>query len=116
MNLRDPILYPKAYVSYIALAAMDVLLTAVILRAGGVEVNSIAAWVIERARGIESTGLTGMALFKFATVCFVLIACEHVGRKRANLGKVLVQSAVAINVIPVFVAALQLLEASARAQ
>lgn len=113
--LREPILYPRAYSGYIALAAMDVLLTALILRLGGVEVNWFAAWVIEKARGIETTGLTGMTLFKFATVFFVLVACEIVGRQRATLGRTLAQAAVAISCIPVLVAVLQLLDPSAMA-
>ncbi len=113
--LREPILYPKAYTGYIALAAMDVILTALIIRLGGVEVNSVAAWVIEKARYIENTGFTGMTLFKFATVFFVLVACEFVGRQKATLGRTLATGAVALNCVPVLIAVMQLLDPSARA-
>ncbi|MFM9957521.1 MAG: DUF5658 family protein [Phycisphaerales bacterium] len=112
---RDPVLYPKAYWGYITLAVMDVLLTALILRLGGIEVNWIAAWVIEKARAIEATGYTGMTLFKFATVFFVLFACEVVGRRHAKAGTRLSRAAVLISVIPVAVAVLQLLDARALA-
>ncbi len=112
---RDPILYPKAYSGYIALAALDVLLTSLILRLGGVEVNVVAAWVIEKARAIEATGLTGMTLFKFGTVFFVLVACEIVGRKHASAGSKLSRAAVYISVIPVAVAVMQLLDPAALA-
>ena len=112
---QAPVLYPRAYVGYVALAALDVVLTTLILRLGGVEVNWFAAWVIERARSIETTGITGMTLFKFATVFFVLLACEIVGRQRARLGRQLAAVAVAISVIPVAVAVLQLLDPAALA-
>lgn len=112
---RDPILYPKAYSGYITLAVMDVLLTSLILRLGGIEMNWVAAWVIEKARAIEATGLTGMTLFKFATVFFVLVACEIVGRRHAAWGSKLSRIAVLISVVPVAMAVLQLLDPAAMA-
>jgi len=112
---RAPILYPKAYSGYITLAVLDVLLTALILRLGGIEVNWIAAWVIEKARAIEGTGLTGMTLFKFGTVFFVLVACEVVGRRHAGWGTRLSRIAVLISIVPVAMAVLQLLDPEARA-
>lgn len=113
--LRDPVLYPKAYSTFVALAALDVVLTAVILRLGGNEVNAIAAWVIEKARSIEESGYTGMTFFKFATVLFVLVACEIVGRQRETLGRTLAQCAVVLNIVPVCIAVIQLLDPAARA-
>jgi hypothetical protein len=113
--LRNPILYPKAYSGYIALAVLDVLLTSLILRLGGNEANFVAAWVIEKARAIEATGLTGMTLFKFGTVFFVLVACEIVGRKHADWGSKLSRAAVWISIIPVAVAVSQLLDPAALA-
>jgi hypothetical protein len=100
--LTQPILYPKMYSTYILLAAMDVLLTALILSIGGIEVNPIANWILSHG---EHPALT---FFKFGTVAFVLVACEIVGRHRTHLGRNLAEWAIAINTIPVAVALLQL--------
>lgn len=101
--LTRPILYPKAYGVFIALAAMDVLLTWAILSLGGVEVNKVAAWFF------ETGGVTGAAFFKFATVYVVLLTCEFAGRhKDGILGRSLVQWAVLINIVPVTVAIVEL--------
>ncbi len=101
--LRQPILYPKMYSAYIALAAMDVLFTMVIVTIlGGIEVNPIANWVLDKGQH------TGLTFFKFGTVMFVLVACEVVGRRRLHLGRSLAEWAIAINMIPVGVAVYQL--------
>ena len=100
--LRQPILFPKMYVAYIALAALDVVLTTLILTLDGIEVNPLANWV--HVHG----GHLGLTFFKFATVAFVLVACEIVERHRTKLGSNLAEWAIAINTIPVGVALIQL--------
>jgi len=100
--LQQPILFPRMYSTYIALAALDVLFTLFILSLGGQEVNAIANWIFQHG---DRTGLT---FFKFATVTFVLVACEIVGRRKHKLGRSLAEWAIAINCIPVGVALAQL--------
>lgn len=99
---HQPVLYPRIYPWYLLLAALDVMLTWVVLSMGGIELNSIAAWVIDRH------DVTGMVLLKFATVLFVLYACERIGRERDHLGRRLATFAVLINCVPVAMALSQL--------
>ncbi|MCA9292694.1 MAG: hypothetical protein KDA20_02640 [Phycisphaerales bacterium] len=101
-TFREPVLFPRAYGSYVLLAALDVLLTWTILCMGGEELNGIAAWVIEHG------GPKGITFYKFCTVGFVLVACELVGRRKQMAGKSLSRAAVAISVLPVGVALGQL--------
>ena len=99
----QPVLFPRAYSAYIALAAMDVVLTALILAKGGVELNKLAAWVF------NTHGVPGASIYKFGTVMVVLVACELAGRYRAfNLGRSLAIAAVVISLVPVSIAATEL--------
>ncbi len=92
-------LYPNAYVWFIFLSALDIMLTWVLLlmHPDGHEVNPIADAVI------RMFGLRGMVLFKFSLVVFVVIMCEWVGRKNSSTGTRLSEWAVAITSIPVVV-------------
>lgn len=105
-QLHQPVLYPRTYGLYVALAALDILLTWAILALGGSELNQFAAWIFARH------GITGATFFKFATVSFVLIVCEFLGRHHdGELGKRLSRWAVIISVIPVTVAIIELTDA-----
>lgn len=96
-TLKQPVLFPQTYGWYITAAAADTVLTAIILTLGGIEVNLVAAGVIDR------TGLIGMLLFKFATVYTVLLICEYIGRHRLCTARRLGTWAVIISTIPVLV-------------
>lgn len=100
--LYRPVLYPRIYPWYLLLASLDVMLTWVVLSMGGVELNTVAAWVIDRH------DVTGMILLKFTTVFFVLFACEKIGRERDDIGRRLATFAVLINCVPVAMALSQL--------
>ncbi|MCA9282370.1 MAG: hypothetical protein H6812_03940 [Phycisphaeraceae bacterium] len=100
--LHRPILYPRIYPWYLLLASLDVMLTWVVLSMGGVELNTVAAWVIDRH------DVTGMVMLKFATVLFVLCACERIGYEKDNVGRRLATFAVLINCVPVVMAVSQL--------
>jgi len=95
--------YPNAYVWYVFLAALDIMLTWTVLHYGGWEVNTLADWVIEH------WDLPGLALYKFTLVMIVIGVCEIVGRRNDPLGRRLSEWAVAITAIPVVLALLQLL-------
>ena len=50
----------------------DVILTGLAFRAGAREVNIAANWVLHRF------GLSGMVIYKFALVTFVLLVCQYI--------------------------------------
>lgn len=95
--LTRPVLYPRMYGVYVALAAMDVLLTSLLLyHLNGEELNRVARWVF------ESTGITGATFFKFATVSLVLVTCELAGRHEdGELGRALARAAIFVSLVPV---------------
>jgi hypothetical protein len=101
--LTRTVLYPRIYPWYVFLAALDIMLTWVVLHSGGREVNVMADWVIRMG------GLRGTVLFKFATVLLVIAICEVVGRKRPPLGLKIAEWSVAVTAIPVTVTLVQLL-------
>lgn len=94
-GLERPVLYPRVYPWLILMAALDVMVTWIVLAAGGMELNALAARVIDAA------GLPGMIAYKFSCIGLVLILCEAVGRHRARAGSGLARWAVAMNALPV---------------
>ena len=94
MTLGERVRYPKHYFLYIVLAAVDVLMTWVLLQHGATEINAIAAGVIEWAGG------PGMAAYKFALVALVLVICEVVSREKPGMGRGLAVTAVLISLVP----------------
>ena len=87
--------YQNAYIWFIFVSSLDIMLTWVILRKGGVEVNPVAAEVI------DSWGLSGAIGFKFALMLFVIISCEIVGRTRDALARKLIILGILISSFPV---------------
>lgn len=87
--------YQNAYVWFIFVSSLDIMLTWVILRKGGVEVNPVADEVI------SSWGLPGAIGFKFALMLFVIISCEIVGRTRDALARKLIILGILISSFPV---------------
>jgi hypothetical protein len=106
--------YPNAYVWFIFLAALDIMLTYLILHpvlfprdvtmidSRGTEANVLADWFIER------WDVPGMVAFKFALVVVVVVLCEVIGRHRDATGRRIAEWAVAVSVIPVLVALTQM--------
>ena len=112
--LRTDVRYPNAYVWFIFLSALDVMLTYLILHpvvfaadadgteSRGAEVNALANWFIQR------WDVPGMVAFKFGLVLLVVVLCEIIGRYRSETGRRLAEWAVAITSIPVIVALVQM--------
>jgi len=101
--VRQPVLYPSIYPWYVILATLDVLLTWLILSSfDGRELNPIAAGVI------HTGGMPAATFFKFATVMFVMWACEFIGRRKVNVGRRLAAYAVLMNCVPVTASVAQL--------
>lgn len=94
----SPMLYENHYTWFVFVSALDVMLTWVILHAGGREANHLAAAVLERF------GLEGLVVFKFALVILVIAICEIVGRRNLATGRRLAAWAVALTCIPLLVA------------
>jgi len=94
--------FPRLYTWFVFLAAMDVMMTAIVLHFGGFEANALAAWVIEHG---DKWGTLG---FKFAIVALVLCLCEWVGRLDRGAGLRLATAVVVIQSLPVLAAFLQL--------
>lgn len=86
------------YPWYVLFAALDVMMTWVVLEFGGVEANTIAVWVIRYG------GLPGMIALKFSSVVLVIVIAEYVGRQNYRLGRGLCIFAIAASVFPVCVA------------
>jgi len=99
------VLYPGRYTWFVFVSALDLLMTGIVLRWGGREVNCLADYVILQ------WGRDGLVLFKFAIVVFVIAVCEWVGRHRRKLGRQLATCAVALPAAAVAVAFIQLLAA-----
>ncbi len=88
-------LYPEPYVWFVLASALDVFLTFIVLELGGREVNKVAAWIL------DYFGLTGMTIFKFVMVTFVILLCQIIGRRNWKAGRRLAVWAVAITFFPV---------------
>jgi len=97
------VLFPGIYTWFVFLAAMDVMMTTIVLYQGGVEVNAVADWFIRR------WGVWGMVLLKFIVVAVVVGICEGIGRRDLKLARRVAEWAVALNTIPVTIAFVQLL-------
>ncbi len=97
--------YPQAYVWFIFVSAMDLMMTWVVLYFGGREVNVLADYILDH------WALPGMVVYKFALVIFVIFICEIVGQYRPRLGRRLSIFAVVITLVPVVVAFTHLLGA-----
>jgi hypothetical protein len=87
--------FQNAYVWVIFVSSLDIMLTWRILDRGGIEVNPLAALVI------DAWGMQGAIAFKFALMMWVIIACEILARMKRRAGKFLAYSAVVISASPV---------------
>jgi hypothetical protein len=111
---RGSVRYPNAYVWFIFVATLDIVLTYLILHpvlfardlnmteSRGVEANTLANWFLQR------WDVPGMVAFKFLLVVLVIVLCEVIGRRKSETGRRLAEWAVAITAIPVIVALVQM--------
>lgn len=89
------VLFPDHYCWYLLVCALDLMLTNTILHHfGGVEVNGLAANII------EAGGFWGLIVFKMATAVLVISICEHIGRVRIATARRIAEWAIAISAIP----------------
>jgi Domain of unknown function (DUF5658) len=88
---RRPCQFLSIHAWFLALAALDVVLTTIILGLGGHEANGIARAVI------ATGGLSAMVLFKVACVVVALVLCEVVGHRKPRTGRGIALAAVGLN-------------------
>jgi hypothetical protein len=100
---QRPMLYQSRYVWFVFLSAMDVMMTWIILSAGGRELNWIANAVIEFGGKVWLIG------YKMAIVVLVIMLIETIGRMRASTGRQVATAAIAITAFPVVFAFGQIL-------
>ncbi len=86
--------FQEHYVWLIFVGSLDIMLTWVILRNGGEEVNPVAKLVI------DAWGLNGAIAFKFALTLFVIVACEAIARVRPTTARLLIWFGVLISSFP----------------
>jgi len=94
-TLRRDVLFPDHYTWLVFVAALDIMLTCMILYRGGKEINTVALWFIHHY------GLTGLVFFKYAMVVIVIVLCEIAGHLHPDWGRRLAIIAIAINCVPV---------------
>lgn len=87
--------FQNAYAWLVLVSSLDIMLTAKILQRGGVEVNPVAALVI------DMWGMQGAIAFKFALMTWVVIVCEVLARLRHRAAIVLAIGAVVMSAAPV---------------
>jgi hypothetical protein len=87
--------FQNAYVWITFISSLDIMLTWKILSRGGIEVNPIAAVVI------DAWGMHGAIAFKFALMMWVIVACEILARLKRSAGRFLAVSAIVISASPV---------------
>lgn len=86
--------FQEHYVWLVFVGSLDIMLTWVILRNGGEEVNPVAKIVI------DGWGLNGAIAFKFALTLFVIVACEAIARVRPTTARLLIWFGVLISSFP----------------
>ncbi len=87
--------FQNAYVWFIFFSSLDIMLTWKILEIDGVEVNPVAALVI------DAWGMQGAVAFKFALVMWVIVMCELLARLRMSTGKAIAIAAICLSALPV---------------
>ena len=87
--------FQNTYAWLILISSLDIMLTWKILDRGGMEVNPLAAIVI------DAWGMQGAIAFKYALMMWVILACEFLARMRGNAGRLLAYTAVVVSATPV---------------
>lgn len=100
---QKPMLYQQRYVWFVFLSVMDVMMTWIILSAGGRELNWIANAVIEFGGKVWLIG------YKMAIVVLVIMLIETIGRMKPTTGSQVATAAIAITAFPVVFAIAQIL-------
>ncbi len=79
--LHRDLLYTRWYAWLLIASALDIVMTAMVLSLGGIELNPLAAAVIGRF------GMHGATAYKFALIILVIVLCEVIGRHKPHWGR-----------------------------
>jgi hypothetical protein len=90
--------YPDHYSWLVFVAALDAMLTYVVLSLGGREVNALANAILHWA------GWHGMVVYKFVLIVFVIVLCEVIGRRDDTWGRRLGVIGIGITWVPIVLA------------
>ncbi len=91
-------LFPNEYVWLVFVSTMDIIFTWIIIRNyEGRETNPVAQLYI------DLYGPTGLIIFKFCIVIFVVLLCEWVGHMKEATGRRLARASVIISALPLLV-------------
>lgn len=90
--------YPNTYTWLIFVAALDAMLTYIVLHQGGREANALAAMIF------AALGWHGMLLYKFALTLLVIVLCEIIGRRDDRWGRRLGSIGVGLTCLPILLA------------
>lgn len=86
--LRRDLLYTRWYAWFLVASALDIIMTAMVLSLGGIEMNPVADFVITQF------GMHGAMAYKFSLVILVILLCEIIGRHNNRWGRSVAQFAV----------------------
>lgn len=106
--IRRPVLYPNHFCWLVLFSALDIMLTHTILFSFketeyyAAELNTFADWVIGKF------GLWGAIGVKCASIFPTIIIIEIIGRRKPQTGQTLAACIVAMSMVPVIVALVQL--------
>jgi hypothetical protein len=106
-GLRKQVRYPNLYVWLVLVAALDAMLTYVILYLGGREANPLANSVM------SAWGFAGMVVYKFVLIALTIVLCEVIGRRDDTWGKLLGVIGIVLTCVPVGIALILLSKATA---
>ncbi len=95
--------YPDHYTWLVLVASLDILLTYVIIRVGGLEANPVAI------RVLYHWGVPGMVAYKFCFIALAIVIAEEVGRRDDHKGRKFAEYAIVISAFPVTLALILLL-------
>ncbi|MEM7622795.1 MAG: hypothetical protein AAF235_06280 [Planctomycetota bacterium] len=100
---RRDLLYPDRYAWYVLVGALDIMLTATVIRYFSArELNTVADFMLDRF------GLSGLIALKFATIIVVVLICDYIGRRKFKQGLRLSEWAIALSAVPVVISMIQI--------
>jgi len=92
---RD-VLLAQEYLGFLILNLFDLFLTRYIFSQGGIEANGLAAMIYEKH------GPQGFAIFKFALVAVVVVACEGYSLKNIRISRLIITVGCLVYLLVVF--------------
>ncbi len=90
------VLFPYAYLAFVVVSSLDLMLTYIVLLLGGIELNPVANAVLQSPASFH-----GLIVYKFLLVALVILICEFIGRHTHHTARRLSTLAIGISSFPV---------------